>query len=146
MGVLLEGQFTSPYANRISEAFKADLQAIGMDFKAESAPNRMIVVSDGDLLANTLDREGKVSPLGYNPYHRYLFDNKDLALNMIEYLLDDQGVVTARGKRVRLRLLDRVAAEEDAGFWRTVNIGLPILVLVLFGLVFNYIRRKKYGR
>lgn len=146
MGVLLEGQFTSPFANRIPESFRSALRDMGQEFQAESVPNRMIVVSDGDLLANVLDREGKVSPLGFNPYHRYLFDNKDLALNMIEYLLDDEGVVTSRGKRVRLRLLDRVAAEEQAGFWRMLNIGLPLLLLAIFGFVFNYLRRRKYGR
>ncbi|MEL7376657.1 MAG: gliding motility-associated ABC transporter substrate-binding protein GldG, partial [Bacteroidota bacterium] len=79
MGVLLEGQFTSPFANRIPESFRSALRDMGQEFQAESVPNRMIVVSDGDLLANVLDREGKVSPLGFNPYHRYLFDNKDLA-------------------------------------------------------------------
>ncbi|MEM6396361.1 MAG: gliding motility-associated ABC transporter substrate-binding protein GldG [Bacteroidota bacterium] len=146
MGVLLEGTFTSPYANRVPESFKQTLSDIGQAFKSESVPNRMIVVSDGDLLANVLDREGKVSPLGFNPYHRYLFDNKDLALNMIEYLLDDGGVVASRGKQVRLRLLDRVAAQEQAGFWRMLNIGLPLIILIVFGFGFNYLRRRKYGR
>ena len=82
--------------------------------------------------------------MGYNPYQRYQFANKDLALNMIEYLLDPDGVVAARGKEVKLRLLDRVGAQNSAAAWRLLNIGLPLVFLLLFGLAYNYIRRRRF--
>ena len=66
-------------------------------------------------------------------------------LNAIEYLLDPEGVIGARGKEVRLRLTDKEAAVADAAYWRLLNIGLPLLLLGVFGLAFNYVRRRRYA-
>ncbi|MEM9835035.1 MAG: gliding motility-associated ABC transporter substrate-binding protein GldG [Bacteroidota bacterium] len=146
IAALLEGTFTSPYANRMSAENLEVLREMGQEYRSTSIPNRMIIVSDGDWLVNSVTTNGEVRPLGYNTYEGYQYDNKTLALNMIEYLLDDQGVITARGKEVKLRMLNRDAAAAEAGFWRFLNIGFPLVFLALFGLLYNYLRRRKYAR
>lgn len=146
LGVLLEGTFTSPFANRVSENNLQLLKEIGQEYRATSVPNRMIVVGDGDWLANGVTTNGEVRPLGYNAYEGYQYDNKTLALNMVEYLLNDKGVITARGKEIKLRMLNRDQAVAETSFWRVFNIGLPIVFLALFGLLYNYLRRRRYAR
>ena len=145
LAYLLEGTFSSPYANRLNREYEADLRAGGIDFRATSPPTRMIVVADGDVLANERGTRDPYLPLGYNKFEKFQYANKTFMLNAIEYLLDPDGVIGARGKEVQLRLTDKEAAVANATSWRLLNIGLPLLLLAVFGLVFNYVRRRRYA-
>ena len=147
VGVLLEGTFTSNYENRVSEEMQAGLQQIGMDFRSTSVPTRMLVISDGDVIANFSRPDTKEwLPLGYNRYENQAYANKDLLLNAIEYLIDPNGVVAARSKTVELRLLDTIRAQAEKPLWQAVNIGLPLVFLGLFGFLFGWNRRRRYAR
>lgn len=142
---LLEGQFSSPYANRLSRQNEQLLRDRGLTFRAKSEPTRMIVIADGDVLANGVKREG-YRPLGENQWDKFTYANKPFMLNAIEYLINPDGVVAARGKDVKLRLIDREAAIADATKWRIINIVLPLLFLGLFGFAFNYLRKRRYTK
>jgi gliding-associated putative ABC transporter substrate-binding component GldG len=146
MGVLLEGVFPSMYENRLSSDNLAVLEQIGVEYRKESIPNRMIVVADGDVAANEVRPDGSVLPLGYNIYEKYQFSNKDFLINSLEYLLDQGGIVQARGKEVRLRMLNTERAEAESQFWRLLNIGFPVILLLLFGFAYNWSRKRKYAR
>ncbi len=147
LAVLMEGAFRSRYENRVTESMLEGLNELGMEFKAASEPTKMIVVADGDIAKNkTNQAQQSFSPLGYNEFERYLFANKDFVVNALEYLLDGQGVIEARGKEVRLRLLDTVRARQEKAFWQSLNILVPLAFLGLFGLGFNWLRRRRYGR
>lgn len=145
MGVLLEGVFPSMYENRMSQENLAILQQMGVEYRSESVPNAMIVVSDGDVAANPVRPDGSVLPLGFNVYEKYQFSNKDFMINSLEYLLDQGGIIQARGKEVRLRMLNNERADAEAFFWRVLNIGLPVVLLLLFGLVYYFVRRRRYA-
>lgn len=145
MAVLLEGTFPSMYENRLSQDNLAVLQQIGVEFRKESVPTAMIVVSDGDVAANPVRPDGSVLPLGFNIYDKYQFSNKDFLINSLEYLLDQGGIIQARGKEVRLRMLNSERAEAEASFWRILNIALPVVLLLLFGLGYYFVRRRKYA-
>ena len=147
LALALEGVFPSMYENRVTESMLDGLAQLGMEFKPQSVPTKMIVVSDGDVARNKINPQNQsISPLGYNEFDRYLFANKDLLLNALEYLLDDKGVIEARGKEVRLRLLDTVKAKRETAFWQLFNIGLPLAFLLAFGLLYNWMRRRRFAR
>ncbi|MCK6691861.1 MAG: gliding motility-associated ABC transporter substrate-binding protein GldG [Thermoanaerobaculia bacterium] len=147
-GVLLEGIFSSNYENRVSEEMMAGLKQIGVEFRSASVPNRMIVISDGDVAANFVrNREEKEwYPLGYNNFEKATYANKELLLNAIEYLLDASGVIEARSKEVKLRLLDSVKARDEQTMWQAVNLGAPLVFLGLFGVVFFWRRKRRYAK
>jgi gliding-associated putative ABC transporter substrate-binding component GldG len=146
VGLLLEGTFPSLYTNRLTEDKKAVMESLGQTFKPESSPTKMAVVSDGDVLRNGLGRgEQAYRPLGYNEFDKYLYANKDFMVNLIEYMMDDNGVIEARGKEVKLRMLDTVRAQQEQGRWQLLNIALPLVFLLLFGLGYNILRRRKYA-
>ncbi len=147
LAVLLEGEFPSLYENRLSESMQAGLDEIGMEFKTRSVPNRMLVVADGDVAYNFIvDRQaGTSTPLGFNRYEQRMYANKDFLLNSIEYLLDEVGVMEARGKEVKLRLLDQVRARKEQTYWQVFNILLPLIFLLLFALLYHYLRKRKYA-
>ena len=148
VGVLLEGVFPSNFENRVSEEMLTGLQQAGVNYRNASVENRMMVFSDGDIMANYIrNRENKEwFPLGFNRYENTTYANKELMLNAIEYLIDATGVIEARSREVKLRLLDSVRAQDEKGRWQAVNLGLPLVLLGLFGAVFFWRRRRKYAQ
>lgn len=147
LAVLLEGEFPSAYQGRVSPEMMAGLQQLGQTFKESAAPGAMqLVVSDGDLARNFVDyRSGKYQPLGLNPFDRIQYANKTFLLNTLDYMLDDAGITAARMKEVKLRLLDKAKVEQEKTKWQVVNIVLPLAFLIVFGLLFNYLRHRKYA-
>lgn len=147
LAVLLEGQFPSLYENRVTDGMAASLNELGLEPQYISQPTRMLVVSDGDVIKNwPRSRSGQLPPLGLNIYERQLYANKPFLVNAVEYLLDDAGVIAARSKEVKLRLLDTVRARAEGGFWQLLNLVLPLVFLGIFGIVFNWWRRKRYAQ
>ncbi len=152
VAVLLEGIFPSNFENRVGSEMAETLQKMGQTFRKESLPTRQIVVSDGDLAASQFNlRDKKWEPLGVNVFEKfqgqvYPYANKAFLLNCIEYLLEPHGVIEARAKEVKLRLLDRQKAEAEKGFWQGLNLGLPLLFLAVFGWAFSFFRKRKYAR
>lgn len=147
LAVLLEGAFPSAFENRVSAEMLSGLQALGLEYKSASVPTRMMVVSDGDVAANFVrDVEKKQTlPLGFNRFENNTYTNKDFLINAIEYLIEPNGVIEARAKEVKLRLLDTVRAEEEKGFWRGLNLAAPLLFLLGFGWFFNWLRKRRYA-
>lgn len=146
VAVLLEGEFPSLYENRVSEEMNAGLRELKQEFKAKSSQTKMIVVSDGDVGRNYVNMAKKeLKPLGYNQYERYTFANKDFLMNAVEYLIENDGLIASRAKEVRLRMLNKQKATEEKGKWQLINIGLPLLLLGLFGGVYFWLRRRRYA-
>ena len=135
-GVLLEGKFQSAYKNRIKPF---SLPSV----KDESAFNQMVVVSDGDLIANEVLR-GQPLPLDQDKWTKKPLGNQQFLLNAVQFLLEDQAILELRSKQIKIKFLDKEKAFQNRGFWQVFNILLPIGLLTLFGIIFNYIRKKKY--
>jgi len=138
---LLEGEFTSLFKNRFAPV---SVDTIG--FKEQSAPSKIIVVADGDIARNDINpRENKPQQLGYDPFARYTFANTDLLLNMVAYLTDENGLIKARNKEVKIRPLDKEKIRNNRAYWQVLNIVLPLVVLIVFGLVLTYLRKRRYS-
>lgn len=148
VAVLLEGTFASNYENRVSEDMLNGLRQIGMEFKSQSVPTRMLVISDGDVASNYIRNRAEKQwyPLGFNQNDNRTYANKDLLINAVEYLIDPAGVIEARSKEVKLRLLDNVRAKEEKTLWQVLNIGAPLLLLGIFAWFFNWRRKRKYAK
>jgi ABC-2 type transport system permease protein len=146
IGILLEGTFGSLFENRLDEDMNNILSSIGIPFKTISSPTSMLVVADGDVIKNLYDKEtGKFAPIGYNKYEKATFNgNKDFILNSIEFMINQNNILTARTKEFKLRMLDKVKAEKDKLYWQSINIVLPIILIVLFGTINFYWRKKKF--
>ncbi|HEY9488104.1 MAG TPA: gliding motility-associated ABC transporter substrate-binding protein GldG, partial [Chryseosolibacter sp.] len=115
-------------------------------FLGESEPTSLIVVSDGDLARNDVNRRtGEPVPLGFDPFSNYTFANQDLLLNMIAYLVDENGLIRARNKEIRIRPLDREQIAAEKFKWQFINLALPLFLLVAFGLIRSYWRKRKFA-
>jgi gliding-associated putative ABC transporter substrate-binding component GldG len=147
VAVLLEGGFTSLYANRVSQSLSDSMAAAGRPFlPSASAPNRMAVVADGDLALNPVSQQDGPLSMGMNGYTRQSYANRDFLLNLLTYLTDDSGILEARGKDYTLRLLDPEKVEREKTFWQVFNIAAPILTVLLFLAGFRAWHRRRYAR
>jgi ABC-2 type transport system permease protein len=145
ISVLLEGNFSSPYAGRVSPETITMLDSLHATFKPVSITNKMIVIADGDIIKNPIGKKEIQYPCGYYPFTKQTFANKDFLMNCVKYLVDDNGVIEARSKEIKLRLLDGPKIKEEKTKWQLINIVLPLLLIVFIGITFNYLREKKYS-
>lgn len=134
--VLLEGNFMSAYANRV-KPFEIK------DFKVKSPLNKMVVIADGDIGKNQI-LQGKPHDLSVDKWTKQRFGNKDFLLNTVDYLLDESGLISLRNKSLEINLLDKQQTYAEKGFWQFFNIGLPLILLAIFGFGFAYWRKRKY--
>jgi len=146
IALLLEGKFRSLFANRLPTATADSLaNYYHSPFISEAtAPSRVIVVSDGDILMNEVTERGPL-PLGFSADNNYTFANKDFIGNSIEYMVNPSHILETRSKDYTLRLLDPAKVETDRSFWQFMNIGLPIVLVVLGGWIYQNLRRRRYA-
>lgn len=139
LSILLEGSFRSMFENRVLPFDQKSFVSKGKD-------NKMIVISDGDMIRNQLDKNFQPVELGYDQRSGNLYDNKDFLMNCVNYLLDDSGLINIRSKDLELPLLDKEKVYESYTSIQFLSIGLPIFILGLFGLVFTILRKRKYSK
>ena len=146
VAVLLEGPFRSLYTGRVPRAVADSLKAMNRPVKNISNHNKMIVVADGDVAMNQYSQFTGPLPMGMNVFTRYTYANKDFFTNCLEYLVNPSDILQTRSKEYTLRLLDpkRVSAEKTQ--WQLINIALPIVLVILFGLLYQQLRKRRYTR
>jgi ABC-2 type transport system permease protein len=142
MGYLLEGKFNSLYKNRFApEGVTVD------NLKEESSATKLAVIADGDIARNDVNpRDGNPQPLGLDPFTQYTFANQDFLMNTVAYMLDENGLIKARNKEIKVRPLDKLKIKNERGFWQTINLVVPLVLLIGFGIGKAYWRRLKYSR
>ncbi|MEX0314648.1 MAG: gliding motility-associated ABC transporter substrate-binding protein GldG, partial [Allomuricauda sp.] len=138
LAVLIEGQFGSMYKNRIKPLNLSNSIE-------EGSENKMIIISDGDLIKNQL-QNGRPLELGYDKWTNSSYGNKEFLVNCINYLLDDTGLINIRNKRVSIPLLDVEKIASQKGKWQLINIGVPVFFTLIAGIFFGYYRKRKYAQ
>lgn len=136
-GVLLEGTFSSAYANRMLPFETESFKTLGVD-------NKMIVIADGDLAVNEVLR-GEPLPLDKDKWTNQSYGNIAFLLNSVHYLLDDNGLLNLRSKSLQIQFLDKEKAFEERTYWQMLNLVLPLVILFIFGWVFNFLRKRRYN-
>ncbi len=137
LGVLLEGEFISAYTNRV-KPFNTKL------FIDKSDSNKMIIISDGDIIANQT-HQGQPLELGLDKWTNQQYGNKTFLLNAVNYLLDDSGLIKLRSKTVDLQFLDKQKVIESRTTYQLINVVLPLLLLAIFGILFTFLRKRSYS-
>ena len=146
VAALLEGEFRSLYQNRIPPALMEDE---GIGFLEKSDSTRMIFIADGDVIKNQLrNQAGQVVPypLGYDRFTEQYFGNKDLILNIMNYLVDESGLINIRSREVKLRLLDNTKIAGAELFWKLFNTIVPVILVIMLGLLLAFLRKRKYSQ
>ncbi len=148
LAVLLEGSFTSLYKNYPPPT---GVNPIPAEVLPESKPTSILVVTDGDIPANAVSVEqGYLKPekLGYDPYTKQTFGNLEFVMNAINQMTDETGLMELRSKEFRLRLLNReiIGQKDRLLVWKMINTLLPLLLVIISGIILQYVRKRKYAQ
>ncbi|MBR4738938.1 MAG: gliding motility-associated ABC transporter substrate-binding protein GldG [Bacteroidales bacterium] len=144
IAVLLEGEFRSAWRNRLSPNFTSQA---AMGYREVSPENKMIVISDGDIIRNRyMQEDGAVLPLGYDYFTRTQYANKDLILNAVNYLVGDEGMMASRSRNIKLRKLDVMKVHKQRTQYQVINIVCPLVLLAAAGGIIVLVRRRKYRK
>jgi gliding-associated putative ABC transporter substrate-binding component GldG len=138
---LLEGKFTSVFKNRF---LPEGIDSTG--YRSVGLPAKILVIGDGDLARNEINpRNGQPQPLGFDSFTNTTYANSELLLNMVAYLADEHGLITARTKDIKIRPLDKERIREERWKWQGINLILPVLLLAGLGTAKAWWRRKRFG-
>ena len=138
---IYEGKFTSLFKNRFLPK-----NADKSQFIADGNQTKILIVSDGDIARNDINpKTGQPVELGFDQFTETRFANADLLLNIMTYLLDEDGIINIRSKEVKIRPLDSVKIKSQKLTWQMINLVLPILIIVIFGIIKYFIRKRKYA-
>ncbi|HMQ76945.1 MAG TPA: gliding motility-associated ABC transporter substrate-binding protein GldG [Flavobacteriales bacterium] len=145
VAVLLEGPFTSAFAGRLTERFLTEGDP---QYRAQGRPTSQLVISDGDVIENRVDpAKGMYYMLGYDRYaNAKIYGNRELLVNAVNYLLDDRSLISLRSRAITLRQLDPVRSVGERALWQVVNLAVPSAVVILAGLLFHALRKRRYTR
>ncbi|HEY5592453.1 MAG TPA: gliding motility-associated ABC transporter substrate-binding protein GldG [Paludibacter sp.] len=145
VAVSLDGIFESDFANRMTPKGLTNTLPI----RQLSVPTRQIVVADGDIIRNETNGTASDSttiPLGFDRYMNQQFGNKEFVLNAVLYLADNEGWMQLRNRTLKLRLLNKKITGEDKTTWQLTNVLIPIGLLIIFGVSYQVIRKRKYTK
>lgn len=144
VAVLLEGVFPSAFKNRMISGITTDNYD---SFRNESVRTKMIVVADGDVIRNEVRRTGTEEaplPLGQDRYTGMIYGNRDFLVNSLNYLVDDKGIMELRSRELKTRLLNTSKVKSEKLKWQLINIAGPVFLVLLAGVIFSYVRKRRY--
>ena len=140
--VLLEGQFESLYKNRLAPSIEKD-SAIHF-LEKSSNPSKMVVIADGDIISNDF-QQGRALACGYDRFSGTFFGNRSFIQNVIDYMVDEGGLMSVRSKEFKIRMLDPQVLESNEKIIKMINCIVPVLIVLVFGIVKSVIRKRKYA-
>jgi len=156
----VSGTFTSYFIDKLDPSFVNNRE---MKFIPNSVkPGKVIVLGNGTFLANSIDSVRysngilRYRPIGNNDLiiDRHLasfkmffpIDNATFLQNLVEYMLDENAIFELRSRKLTIKELDRAKIAETKNYYTLLNIGIPVLLICLIGLIMTWYRRKKYTR
>jgi gliding-associated putative ABC transporter substrate-binding component GldG len=147
VAVLLEGNFTSLYANRFTTQMQDSIQKLtGVPFMPKAIkPSQQIVMSDADIVTNIVTQTQGALPMGVQQFENYQFANRDFFMNCLDFLVNNSGIIETRNKDFTLRLLDKNKVQDEKTLWQFVNIIVPVAFIFIIGAIVQWNRKKKFA-
>ncbi|MFY7963763.1 MAG: gliding motility-associated ABC transporter substrate-binding protein GldG [Chitinophagaceae bacterium] len=147
VAILLEGKFSSLYANRLTPQAKDTASTFtGVPFlNTAIKESKQIVVSDADIVTNVITQSKGALTMGTQQFENYQFANKEFLLNSLDYIIGNAAIIETRNKDFTLRLLDKTKVKEEKTLWQTINVSIPLLLILALSFTMQYLRKKKYA-
>jgi gliding-associated putative ABC transporter substrate-binding component GldG len=158
---LAEGTFTSYFKNRIVDDFTKSPE-INYHEKSEKE-GKVVLIGNGRILQNRYD--SMPTPTGNSFMYRpkpendliydidlikarqpHLFGNQEFIQNLVDFMMGETSVLDIRSRQIDIHEIDREKVKADASFYKILNIGLPIALIIALAFIMNFIRKRKFAR
>jgi gliding-associated putative ABC transporter substrate-binding component GldG len=157
---LAEGSFESHFRTRIVEEYVNNKNARKYLAKS-STEGKVFLIGNGRFIRNSYDsmpaRNGQgymYRPQQFNDLRMdrelaevnipVYFGNQEFFQNMMDYMMGDNSVLDVRSRQIDIHAMDKGKVINDGTFYKIINVLLPILLILLFALMMNYLRKRKY--
>lgn len=159
LGGILEGEFQSAFKNRIISTYADDPNA---RFEEQSVkPGKLMVVSNGTFFKNAFYDSIFVREQGtyrYTPRYprnreidellatNYRLGNFDFFENCVDYMLGESTLLSIRSRTIDLHPTDKLKVEKEGGFYKFINLFVPVLFILSIAILTFLMRKWKYTK
>lgn len=163
---VVEGNFKSAFRNMIiSPEFKNSPDITVLE--ESTKPAKVLLVGDADLVTNRYDSlfsketgqwEYRSKPFDEFKYDAidpniisgkrmpmFIYGNAEFLLNAVDYTMGDEAVLGVRSRRITIKPLSEEKIANNVRFWQIINVGLPLVLIILFGIIMAYLRKRRYA-
>ncbi len=158
---LAEGYFQSHFNNRIVEEYVNNPNS---KYKAKSTKEgKVILVGNGQFIANKYDSvqnpntgeyayfPNEINDLRMDPELAkrripLFFGNQEFFQNLVDYMMGDNSVLDIRSRQIDIKEIDKEKIKLHAGFYKVINTILPMALVMLLAILWNFFRKKRYIR
>ena len=130
-GYLIEGRQKSLFTNRI--------KPFNLKNEINYGLVKLIIFSDGNIAENQIDKGSPLS-LGYDKWTNNYYSNKDLIINSIHYLVNNEERLLLRDKNLKVNTVDKIKIKKYASFWKWFMLIIPLLIGLISGFVIQFLR------
>ena len=130
-GYLIEGRQKSLFTNRI--------KPFNLKNEINYGLVKLIIFSDGNIAENQIDKGSPLS-LGYDKWTNNYYSNKDLIINSIHYLVNNEERLLLRDKNLKVNTIDKIKIKKYASFWKWFMLIIPLLIGLISGFVIQFLR------
>jgi len=159
---LSEGFYQSHFKNRIVAEFAESKDANYLEESEQET--KILVVGNGTFIRNSYDSildPKKINsylyrPIGINELKvdaelaqrriPIIFGNQELFQNMVDYMMGDNSVLDIRSRQIDIKEIDKEKIKSSSLFYKSMNMLVPLLLILALALIMNWIRQKKYTR
>lgn len=161
---LAEGMFVSYFKNRINPQYKQQINKLDKTkqvLDSSAVEGKVMLVGNGRFLANKYDsilkrdstyayRPSQFNNLQYNQDMvnlriQHIFGNQEFIQNIMDYMMGETSVLDIRSRQIDIHEIDKEKVKGSAGYYKLLNIGLPILLVLLMAVTIYFIRKRKYA-
>ncbi|MEQ8623360.1 MAG: gliding motility-associated ABC transporter substrate-binding protein GldG [Vicingaceae bacterium] len=142
VGVLVEGEFSSVYSGRLAPNI---INSGEIQFIEKSEPTQQLFISDENVIRNLYnEKSNEFYALGFDKYTKQVYGNKSFFINAVNFMVDESDLILSNDKSFKIRLLNTQLIDDNRFVIQLINTAAPIGLIVLIGLLLNFIRRRKY--
>lgn len=163
LGGMVEGYFSSHYNNRLPPEFVSRLPKKYAFLPKSKKEGKVLVIGNGTFFANTYDSMPNPKGLNYlyrpNAFNELKMDlelyqrrislyygNQEFFQNIVDYMMGDNSVLDIRSRQIDIKEIDKEKVTKFAGFYKTMNMLLPLGIIILLSVLMNFIRTRRYAR
>lgn len=165
---LAEGYFNSHFQNRVAPEFIKKVNASNIPkkyrYKTKSeTEGKVLVVGNGNFIYNRYDSMPNPRGMGYvyvpNQYNDLKMDpelvqrgvpfytgNQEFFQNVVDYMMGDNSVLDVRSRQIEMKKIDKEKIKLFAGFYKFLNVLLPIGFILIFAFIIHLIRKKRFAK
>jgi gliding-associated putative ABC transporter substrate-binding component GldG len=159
---LSEGFYQSHFKNRIIDEFAKSKDAGYLEESQKET--KILVVGNGTFIRNSYDSildPKKIDSYLYRPIAinelkvdaelaqrriPVIFGNQELFQNMVDYMMGDNSVLDIRSRQIDIKEIDKEKIKSSSLFYKSLNMLVPLLLILALAFIMNWIRQKRYTR